>query len=257
MFILNKFWAPKNMYECCGMFTRGHMILLLISIILLSILLFIFRNITIERVNIATKIMAIIITVLEGVKIYFNFYWGYKGINSWLPISYCSIFIYALWLSGYGKGNWKKSGQSFIAGCSVVAGGAYLLFPSTSLTVYPIWHYLCIYSMFFHTMMIYFGIIYIKKDIVKLDINNFNNYLRVFLIFGIIALTLNAIFNTNFMLLNNPFKIPISIIHKLYNSLPLGYTSLVFVIYLYIPYFITSFFVKAITKNKSSQKLKS
>lgn len=248
MFILNQFWAPKNMYEYCGMFTSGHMTLLLISIILLSILLFISRNITVERVNVLTKIMTPVITVLEGIKIYFNLYWGYRNINSWLPISYCSIFIYALWLSGYGVGKWKKSGQSFIEGCAIVAGGAYLLFPSTSLTVYPVWHFLCIYSMFFNTMMVYFGVVYIRKKILKLDIESFNSYIRIFLPISSIAFIFNTVLRTNFMLLSRPFKIPIPVIHKLYNYIPMGYTVLVFVIYLYGPYLSTVFFTRIISK---------
>ena len=249
MLLVNQFWAPKNMYEYCGMFSLGHMVLFLISIFLLIILLFISKNITVHDVEILTKIMAVIITILEGMKIYFNLYWGYKNINSWLPISYCSIFIYALWLSAYGKEKLKEIGDSFITGCSVVAGGAYLLFPSTSLTVYPVWHFLCIYSMFFHTMMVYFGMIYIKNEIIKLDITGFKKYLKIFLFFSIIAIFLNESFGTNFMLLSRPFKIPVTVIHKLYNLYPRIYTILVFVIYLFVPYFTTRFFIRILNKN--------
>ncbi|MCI9069053.1 YwaF family protein [Clostridium sp.] len=249
MLLVNQFWAPKNMYEYCGMFSLGHMVLFLISIFLLIILLFISKNITVHDVEILTKIMAVIITILEGMKIYFNLYWGYKNINSWLPISYCSIFIYALWLSAYGKEKLKEIGDSFITGCSVVAGGAYLLFPSTSLTVYPVWHFLCIYSMFFHTMMVYFGMIYIKNEIIKLDITGFKKYLKIFLFFSIIAIFLNESFGTNFMLLSRPFKIPVPVIHKLYNLYPRIYTILVFVIYLFVPYFTTRFFIRILNKN--------
>ncbi len=234
MLLVNQFWAPKNMYEYCGMFSLGHMVLFLISIFLLIILLFISKNITVHDVEILTKIMAVIITILEGMKIYFNLYWGYKNINSWLPISYCSIFIYALWLSAYGKEKLKEIGDSFITGCSVVAGGAYLLFPSTSLTVYPVWHFLCIYSMFFHTMMVYFGMIYIKNEIIKLDITGFKKYLKIFLFFSIIAIFLNESFGTNFMLLSRPFKIPVPVIHKLYNLYPRIYTILfIFTLFYY------------------------
>lgn len=249
MLLVNQFWAPKNMYEYCGMFSLGHMVLFLISIFLLIILLFISKNITVHDVEILTKIMAVIITILEGMKIYFNLYWGYKNINSWLPISYCSIFIYALWLSAYGKEKLKEIGDSFITGCSVVAGGAYLLFPSTSLTVYPVWHFLCIYSMFFHTMMVYFGMIYIKNEIIKLDITGFKKYIKIFLFFSIIAIFLNESFGTNFMLLSRPFKIPVPVIHKLYNLYPRIYTILVFVIYLFVPYFTTRFFIRILNKN--------
>lgn len=249
MLLVNQFWAPKNMYEYCGMFSFGHMILLIISILVLSFLLFISRNINSYEIKILTKIMAVIITVLEFIKIYFNLYWEYNNINSWLPISYCSIFIYALWLSAYGKGKLKEIGDSFITGCSVVAGATYLLFPSTSLTVYPVWHFLCMYSMFFHTIMIYFGIIYIKNKVIKLDINSFKKYVKIFLFFSIIAIFLNESFNTNFMLLNRPFKIPVPVIHKLYNLYPRIYTIIVFMIYLCVPYFTTRFFTRILNKN--------
>ena len=69
MLLVNQFWAPKNMYEYCGMFSLGHMVLFLISIFLLIILLFISKNITVHDVEILTKIMAVIITILEGMKI--------------------------------------------------------------------------------------------------------------------------------------------------------------------------------------------
>lgn len=193
--------------------------------------------------------MAVIITASECIKIYFNLYWGYRNINSWLPISYCSIFIYALWLSAYGKEKLKEIGDLFIAGCSVVVGGSYLLFSSTSLTVYPVWHFLCMYSMFFHTIMIYFGVIYIRKKIIKLDIIGFKKYIKIFLFFSIIAIFLNESFGTNFMLLSRPFKILVPIIHKLYNLYPKIYTIIVFMIYLYLPYFTTMFFTNILNKN--------
>ena len=50
---------------------------------------------------------------------------------------YCGIFIYSLWLSGYGKGKWRRMGDSFLAGASMIAGATYLVFPATALTIYP------------------------------------------------------------------------------------------------------------------------
>ena len=163
MDIFNQFWVPRKIYKPCGMFTEGHMILLLISVCVLTFLLIISIKITVEKIDILTKVFAVSLTFLEGIKIFFNFYWGYTKVNYWFPISFCSIFIYALWMSGFTNGYLKKLGDSFITGVTVVAGGAYLLFPSTSLTAYPIGHYLCIYSMLFHTLMIYMGVLYLRK----------------------------------------------------------------------------------------------
>ena len=169
MNILNQFWASRDIYEPTGMLTSNHMILLILSLIILSVLIYISRRIDNKKIRKLTRSMAIFVTILEGIKIFFNFYKGYTWLNTWVPISFCSIFIYALWLSGYGKGKWREKGEAFIAGVSIVAGTTYLLFPSTSLTVYPMWHYLCLYSMLFHTLMIYMGVLYLFKLEIKLE----------------------------------------------------------------------------------------
>ena len=168
MYLLNQFLAPRKVYNPCGMFTYGHIVLLVIAMLILSILLLNSRKITKSQIKNLTKVLSVFITILEAIKIYFNFYYGYTWINAWFPMSYCSLFIYALWLSGYGKGKYKKMGEVFIAGVAIVAGGTYLLIPSTSLTMYPMWHYLCMYSMLFHTLMVYMGILYLWKKEIKL-----------------------------------------------------------------------------------------
>ena len=239
MNILNQFWAPRDIYEPTGMLTSNHMILLILSLIVLSVLIYISRKINNEQIRKLTKGMAIFITILEGIKIFFNFYMGYTWINTWVPISFCSIFIYALWLSGYGKGKWKEKGEAFIAGVSIVAGTTYLLFPSTSLTVYPMWHYLCLYSMLFHTLMIYMGILYLFKLEIKLEKIRFKEFAKLYCFFASIAIFLNYSCESNLMLLKKPFKIPVPFLHKLFSSAPLLYTVVIFLVYLYVPYFIT------------------
>ena len=119
MYLLNQFWAPRKVYNPCGMFTYGH--------IVLSILLLNSRKITKSQIKNLTKVLSVFITILEAIKIYFNFYHGYTWINAWFPMSYCSLFIYALWLSGYGKGKYKKMGEVFIAGVAIVASGTYVI----------------------------------------------------------------------------------------------------------------------------------
>ncbi len=251
MFLLNQFWAPRKKYKPCGMFTNGHLILLLPCIFLLKILLHISRNITRKQVERMTKVLAVVLTILEGIKIYFNFYWGYSWLNAWFPIAYCSIFIYALWLSGFGKGKWKETGDAFIAGAGIIAGISFLLFPSTSLMIYPVGHYLCLYSMIFHTLMIYMGIIYLSKLNIRLDKNLYRKYVLIFLFFSIIAIILNTCFGSNLMLLREPSNIPLPFLHKLHDASPWVYTTLVFIAYLFGPYCVTAYINKLIEKVKS------
>lgn len=251
MVFLNQFWAPRKAYEPVGMFTAGHMILLLICLVILGGLLFISRRITKDRIEKITKIMAVLMVTLEGIKICYSFYWGYTWISAWFPIAYCSIFMYALWLSGYGKGQWKEMGDVFLAGACVIGGTAFLLFPSTSLMMYPVWHYQCLYSMFFHTLMIYMGFMYIWKMDIKLNKAGYKQYTKVYIFFATIAIILNTIFESNLMLLRDPFNIPVPFIHKLVSDSPWIYTVFVFLVYLFGPYWVTAYFVKVIKKRKA------
>lgn len=254
MYLLNQFWAPRKVYNPCGMFTYGHIVLLLIAMLILSILLLNSRKITKSQIKNLTKVLSVFITILEAIKIYFNFYHGYTWINAWFPMSYCSLFIYALWLSGYGKGTYKKMGEVFIAGVAIVASGTYLLIPSTSLTMYPMWHYLCMYSMLFHTLMVYMGILYLWKKEIKLDIKGYRMYSIFFLAFSTIAIILNNVFKSNLMFLKKPSTIPVPLLHTLYNNTKWGYTFLVFSVYLFIPYGVTSYLSRAIKKAKLNRQ---
>lgn len=255
MFLSNQFWAERKVYEACGMFTQNHMILLLLSISILSILLFISRDINNNQIKKVTKGLAVFITILEAIKIYFNFYWGYTWINAWFPMAYCSIFIYSLWLSGYGKGKWREMGDVFLAGASIVAGSTYLLFPSTALTIYPSGHYLSMYSMLFHTLMVYVGFIYLCDLEIKLDIKSYKTYVKLYLPFAILAIILNTLFGSNLMMIREPGNIPVNFLHTLYESNPWGYTSLVFIVYLLIPYWFTAYLNKVIKKSRAKKKV--
>lgn len=100
-------------------------------------------------------------------------------------MAYCSIFIYSLWLSGYGKGKYKEMGEAFLAGVSII------------------------------------------------------------------AVMLNIYFGSNLMFLREPSSIPVPLLHSLYNAAPWGYTILVFLVYLVIPYFTTAYLNRFITYGNS------
>ncbi|SHH68413.1 Integral membrane protein (intg_mem_TP0381) [Clostridium collagenovorans DSM 3089] len=256
MNFFNQFWAPRNAYDPVGMFTRGHMFLLCISLILLIILLYNSRNLKRPTLEKITKFLAIIMVTLEGVKIYYSFSFGYTWLNEWFPIAYCSIFMYALLLSGYGNGKWKQMGQAFLAGGCVLGGTAFLLFPSTSLMMYPIWHFQCLYSMLFHTLMIYIGVMYLWKMNMELNKVTYKAYTKLYTLFALIAIIMNTTFNSNLMLLREPFKIPVLFVHQLVKDAPWLYTIFVFLVYLLGPFWITAYFINLIRRSKEKDTLK-
>lgn len=255
MIFFQHFWAPRDAFEPVGMFTQGHMFLLLICLGILGMLIYSSRNITEERIQKITKILAVVMITLEGIKICYSFYWGYTWLSAWFPIAYCSIFMYALILRGYGKEKWRKIGEAFLAGGCIIGGTAFLLFPSTSLMMYPVFHYQCLYSMFFHTLMIYIGIMYIWRMDIQFDKSGYKAYCKIYLFFSIIAVILNTLYDSNLMLLKKPFKIPVPFVHKLFTDAPWLYTIFVFLVYLVGPYWVTAYFSNLIKKRREKVKL--
>lgn len=234
-------FAEKDLYSPCGMFTKGHIVLLVLSLLCLGGLLYFSRNFTSDKVYEVTRGIAILVTCLESIKIGFNFLNGYTWLDAWVPVSFCSIFIYATWLSGYGNGRLKKMGDAYIVGTAAVAGLAFILFPTTSLMSYPMWHFLSIHSMLFHTLMMYLGILYLRNLNIKLNKDTFCSFVWIFAIFAIIALVLNTVYGSNLMLIREPYNIPIPKLQQIHQASPVGYTIVAVASYLLLPFAVTTF----------------
>ena len=77
--LLSQFFSPHNeeLYPPCGMWSFGHIIALIITLVLIGVVVFINRKKTKEDINNSTKWMAIVITILELGKITYSFINGY------------------------------------------------------------------------------------------------------------------------------------------------------------------------------------
>ncbi len=234
------FFAPNGRFEPCGMFTSEHIISALICISVVAILFSIFKkHITNENRVKGVKITASVLTITEIIKITHSFIYGDLHLDAWFPLSYCGLLIFAAWMSGYGKGFFKNAGDAFITYGCFVAGIAFLIFPTTSLMSFPIWHYFSLYSLFFHSVMIFWGLIYLTDDR-RFNKQSFASYSVFLTIFAIPAILINYFSSSNLMNLREPYNIPISFLQKLYAQCPFLYTILVFVIYLLIPIIVGS-----------------
>ena len=228
------FFAPRDSvkYPPCGMFTFPHFIALFFTLALVGIGVFLCRNIDAPRVKKLTKIVAIVVTLLELTKIGYNFYFGYTWIDAWVPLAFCSLFIYACWFAGFGKGFLEKLGVGFMVGGCPTAGFLFLIFPTTSLQMHPIFHFLCLYSMLFHGLMVWLGLLHIFNSRKRPTWKTFGYYAGFFTCFASVALILNTTLSCNLMFLRQPFNIPLKFVEHVYQfSAPL-YSILIFVAYL-------------------------
>ena len=236
-------------YEPCGIFTTGHFILLTVTIICIILALkFTYRK-NKEDVYKIIKNLTIIICILEIIKIVFSIYQGsFADVNSYVPLYYCSILLYAGILSSFGKGNFKRAGDVCLATGSIIGGIVFLIYPSTSLPMYPAFHFLSIHSFFFHGTMVYLGILINITNYVELKLSDAKYFAIIIAIMSILALIVNKISNGNLMFISHNFPgTPIEIIYNLTNG-NIWYSFIMIVAQMTLPFYFSYFIIKTINQ---------
>ena len=230
--MLKIFFSRESTETACGMFTLPHIISLTLCLILIGVCVYFSKNFSARIEKRIIKILAFTFTVMEIIKIIYKIYWGYtEYLDYYLPISFCSLFIPSLWLCGYGKGLSYRIGYCFIRYGCLVGGLAFLIVPATSLMMHPIYHYLSIHSMLFHSAMVYLGVIFLMRK-EKFSIKSaFLTYISFVLSACCAAIILNLITGSNLMLLAFPLNIPVKVVNTVAASLPAVYTLCAVAVY--------------------------
>ena len=244
-------------YEPCGIFTTDHFILIGITIIGIIIALKFTSNKSKEKVHSIIKKITIIMCILEVVKISFNLQQNsFRDVNTYMPLYYCSILLYAGLLSSFGKGALKRAGDVCLATGSVIGGIVFIIYPSTSLPMYPAFHFLSIHSFLFHGTMIYLGILINKTQYIELEQNDIKYFASVIGIMSIVALIVNKLFNGNLMFISNNFPgTPIEILYDLTNG-GIMYTLIMVLAQMTLPFYITYVIIKKIQSVRNLSELK-
>ena len=149
------FFAKPGEYEATGLYTIGHLILFVLTIIGIIIAINFTKNKKENEVKKIIQIVTIFIWILEIIKIIFNLAIGNANQpNTYIPLYFCSLILYAGILSGFCKGKLKRTGDVFIATGGLVAGIVFIACPATSLSSYPVFHYISLQSFILHGSMI-------------------------------------------------------------------------------------------------------
>ncbi len=231
----------------CGMFTPTHLIVTALCLALVVFFAYRSRGMTERALDRVTLYIAILTAVLEGGKIAFNFAHGGYTPNNWLPLTFCSFAIYAYFMIALGRGCVRQAGLGFAVGGGVIAGLTFLIVPMTSVASYPMLHFLSLYSMLYHSLMMYVGLAYLLNGYAKFDLTGYRRYLLFSLPACLLALAVNLIYGIfgdltlcNMMFLVYPYRLSdiVPLIGVVYRAAPAVYTLGVMVVYLTVPYFV-------------------
>lgn len=231
--ILHIFFSARGEYAAGGLFSFGHFILLGITIGCIYMALNKTLQYSYQKIRALIKRLIVFLSLLEGLKIYFNFKIGNGSeLMSWVPLYFCTICIYAGWLSCFCHGFFQHLGDVYLATGSLIGGICFLLYPSSSIMLYPTFHFLTIHSFLYHGVMVYLGVLMNRSGLVNLQMNDLRQYALYILFFSLICLVLNTKYQTNFMFISDTFKgtlvdIPYRILGPFYTPVSIAVQAIV------------------------------
>ncbi len=231
------FSAPGT-YPAVGLFSRTHIIAMIICFILIGVAVVFTRKMKKSTFLKFLKILAIVVSCLELFKIIWSLANGQTRVNNWVPLYFCSIFIYSLWFTWSKNDFIKEMGYAFIALAGAVAGAVFIISPSTSFNTYPIFHFQCLYSMVYHSLMVYCGIMIHVTKSVKVDIRLVIKYCLFCAVFMTMALIINLCCNSNLMFISTPSGIPLPFLFDIYNVSKALYTIIIIIAHLSIGFIV-------------------
>lgn len=221
-FSFKDFFAPSGAFPPAGIFSRFHFIMLALAAVIITVALLIFRHAKPKTVKIQIRFFALFLCTLEVIKIIFNLRTGHgSDPNSYMPLYFCSIAMYAGLLAGFAKGFWKRVGEVFLATGGIVGGLAYLIYPLTSLTIYPPIHFISFHSFAYHSVMVYLGLLLLITHYVQLKPEDVDKHVLLITGISLIAYFFNLIFHSNLMFVSQNY--PGTFLEVIYKIFP-GYS---------------------------------
>lgn len=226
-------FSKMGKYPPVGLFSITHIVSIVICLFLICLVAYFTRNMNKKTFSKVLLVTAILLTFLEIFKIIWSFINGYSTtVNSWVPLYFCSLFIYSLWLSQFKNQFIKDIGMSYIAFASFISGLVFIFMPTSSFNSYPIFHFQCLYSMLYHSLMVYCGLMIFVTKSVKINLKLVAKYFIFCFIFMIIALIVNFYAGGNLMFISNPAGIPLKFLNDIYNYSPILYTIIMMAVHM-------------------------
>lgn len=221
--------------QICGIYTPWHFVTIIVFFVLIFITLIFSKKLKDNQVRLVILLIAILVLALEIIKIVIRVYRG-DGFDSYIPLYFCSLFIFAIWLSLSKNNHLKTCGYTFMVFGGIPASICFIFYPSTSLMLYPIWHPASLHSLIYHFLMLYSGAIVLIKKFYTPKLKDFAYYIVFFTFFSIIAIIVNYFLGTNMMFMGNPFALP-------FLNIIFNYSKVLYIILVYLAQGVALYFV--------------
>ncbi len=236
------FFAPRDKETALGMYSPLYFITLSICIVITIICLFLSRNLKHKTVNKTINIIGVFLWISEFIKMIFvGVTYGIDEVE-FLPLYFCSMFMYACILQNFKNNHLKIAGLSFMFYGGIVGAIAFFCYPNACIPNYPLFHYMTLRTFIYHSIMIYVGILIVITRYYSPNLKHFKNY-GIFLgITFILAYIMNIIYETDLMYISKPLNI--EFVKNIYQLIPQLYPFVVALIQLVVPFGVTALVYK-------------
>ena len=239
------FFCQPYAYTPCGMYTVGHLVLFLVTVIGVAAGLFLARGLDARRVRTVIRAVTALLWVLEVAKILFVLLvTESSNPNDFIPLYYCSLILYAGLLASVGKGLLQKLGDVFIATGGVAGGICFLICPNTSLPRYPAFHFISFHSFLLHGLMVFLGLLLLMRGIYRIRLGDIKYCAGLVSAMCAVAYAFNLLWDhfnpdrawANLMFMSKDFPgTPVSILYRLAGPV---FPVLMWLIQAFIPFLI-------------------
>ncbi len=182
------------------------------SIFLLLFLLIMLRKIEKEKVLKIIRGIGIFLILFYIGKTTWESFYDIKRFGSFntglLPLDACSMIMLATLLAGYGTGKVKKMAECWIVTGGIV-GGIATMVRLNAFQYYPFLSFGAFYSMIWHFLMVFLGLLLIVTNYVEFKYTTILSGFFFHLLFSMIVIPIDYLFNFDFMMYKELSGIPI------------------------------------------------
>ncbi len=249
-------FKEKGAAPAGGLFTWSHFGLLAFFLLVATLFYVLTKKWSKQKMLIFFKVFSLVLVAMEIFKIFWNiatYGQGIETLNSFIPLYYCSIFLYAFVALAWGKGRLQQMSYAWLIYGGIIAGISFLSYPSSSLLDYPFYHFLSIHSMLFHTTIVLVGLLVLRHKFYVPKKEDFGDFVLFSLPFMLLAFIINKTVGTNLMFLEAPLAIaPFAWLNEQSAVL---FQIVMFTSQLFLPFFFTELAFMLIRKIAKKRRL--
>lgn len=229
-------FSPADKSTACGMWSPTYFLALAITLSLVALGLFFSRKMSKRAVRTVLIAAAIFSISTEPLKMLFiGLTYGLAKVE-WIPLYFCSCYMYALVMALSKRRQLQEMGLTFLFYGGIVGALAFFAYPSACIPRYPIYHFMCLRTMLFHGSMIYVGVLIVMRGVYAPKAAHFHSFAKMMGTIGLAAYAINLLTGENYMYISEPLDIPV--VEVIYDAIPNLYPFLGILVQIFLPFWV-------------------